>query len=382
MVGVIVNGGFKFENCLLKHYVRTKGWLPLCKERARELHERRGGSDRPRLKYFTFCAAGAVDVIMLDLERVVRRSSDDQFDTVYFFDIDDAFVAKTRETIPGAIGFPADFVAVVLAQDPEEPSLVDTVETLEPPDDEEFTRGVREKQRILAIRREFVQSFPFDIVNLDLERYLFRPREKLPGKLVNAFRKVFEWQRRAGITNRGRPFTIDGFSLMFTLRIGPRDLGDDYKTMMESYVTQNILADPELPALFALRSGGRSPSEYLLSDFDGFFKLAAPKTVLALLKEEDWHVNDALKIFEFERQTTEDPYTILHFVMDVKRNNPPQEERAPGCIPQSAAAAYTNCIKTLFSADTVRVEPIVATIEQEVSEHLDRVFRHRAAVSK
>lgn len=379
----MADGAFKFENCPLKHYVRKEGWLPLCKERAGLIKAGRDGkAERPRLKYFTFCAAGALDVVMLDLEKIVRRSSDDLFDSVYFFDVDAAYVAKTRESIPGANGFPGDFVEVVLTPDPDEAHVVDTVATLEPIENADFTKATVQKQQLLAMRREFVRAFPFDIVNLDLERYLFIPREKLPGKLVNAFRKVFEWQRRAGEnkTKKGGTYTIDGFSLMFTLRIGPTELGEDYKAMMEQYVEHNIGAAPELGPIFNDRSGGKTPKEYLEKDFAGFFKLAAPKTVLSILKEQDWHVVGGVKIFEFERQTLDQPYRMLHFTMDVRRNNPPVEARAPGMVVKEAEAAYASCVKSLFSEDAVQVESKLETAKTEILAHLERVFQHKKKV--
>lgn len=378
------NGAFKFENCLLKHFVRKEGWLPECRNRAKQVKAGRVAQDRPRLKYFTFCAVGAIDVVMLDLEKVIRRSPEEHFDTVYFFDVDEAYVARTRESIPGAIGFPEDFVKVVLLDDPEEANVVDTVETLEPPRAAENTKAVREKARLLAMRRDFIRAYPFDIINLDLERYLFIPREQLPGKMVNAIRKVFEWQRRSGEFMDGKAtksYKIDGFSLMFTLRVGPTELGEDYKAMMQGYVTQNLAADAALQPLFEAVSGGRSANDFLGADFNGFFKLAAPKTILAVLKEADWHVVGGVKVFEFERATAGgEPYQMLHLVMDVRRNNPPLEQRAPGVFPPEAAAAYASCVRALFEGEVVRVEPIAKANESDLSEHLGRIVEHRRRV--
>ena len=44
----MADGAFKFEDCLLKHYVRKNAWLPMCKQRLKSLKasfERNGIND-------------------------------------------------------------------------------------------------------------------------------------------------------------------------------------------------------------------------------------------------------------------------------------------------------------------------------------------------
>ena len=64
------DGVFPFEDCLLKHHVRTDGWLPLCKKRQNAINQGVTESKQRRLRYFTFCAVGAVDVLMLDVAAI------------------------------------------------------------------------------------------------------------------------------------------------------------------------------------------------------------------------------------------------------------------------------------------------------------------------
>ncbi len=111
------DGGFKFANCLLKHFVRTDGWLPVCKKRRREVNAIR----ERRLRYLTFCAVDAIDVLMLDVAKILIKSQQDKFDTVCFFDRDPQHVIDTQKSIPGAIGIPGKFVETVLAVDPDAP---------------------------------------------------------------------------------------------------------------------------------------------------------------------------------------------------------------------------------------------------------------------
>ena len=53
-------------------------------------------------------------------------------------------------------------------------------------------------------------------------------------------------------------------------------------------------------------------------------------------------------------------YKMLHLVTDVKRNDPPQEKRAPNSIPISATDAYRQVARRVFSDDSVQVSSEVA----------------------
>src|SRR5437762_14312234 len=98
----MANGVFKYEDDLLKHYIRTTAWLPLCRERLTTIRaEAMRPKDQRRLRYFTFCAVGAIDVLMLDVANVIRQSSDGRFDTVFFFDRSPEYVFETQKRIPG-----------------------------------------------------------------------------------------------------------------------------------------------------------------------------------------------------------------------------------------------------------------------------------------
>src|SRR5258707_6003205 len=163
-------GFFTFENCLLKHFVRTDGWLPVCRKRLRSIRATARGSDPRRLRYFTFCAVGAIDVLMLDIARVIRRSNNHRFDTVFFFDKTNDDVIETRRRIPGAVGFPDDFVDLVLREDPDEQAPLDSRAPLNPPEEGEDTHEVRTAQLQTSLRRDFKRAFPFDVINLDLEQ--------------------------------------------------------------------------------------------------------------------------------------------------------------------------------------------------------------------
>src|SRR5437660_1637212 len=111
-----------FENDIVKHYVRLNGWLPLCRQRLKTIQATEG---ERRLRYFTFCARHAMDVLMLDVAKVLIRSASKRFDSVVFFDRDQESILDTIKRIPGAIGFPGNFISIVLLEDPQEDALLD-----------------------------------------------------------------------------------------------------------------------------------------------------------------------------------------------------------------------------------------------------------------
>lgn len=376
----MATGFFKHEDCLLKHHVRTQGWLPVCKNRKKLVKTSQTRKSRERrLRYFTFCAVGAIDVLMLDVEKVIRPSDDGWFDSVCFFDWDQEYVIETQKRIPGAIGFPGDFTKIVLLDDPEEEQAVDELAPLESPAGEPDTLETQQKQRDLAQRRNFIQQFPFDIINLDLEEFLFKPNDPIPGRVVNSLRKIFAWQkRRLSLRSGGSqpaPVALDGFSLMFTTQIGPPNLGDDYLGMLVRYLEENIEQDNNLRTMLRDRTQQDDPTALRIANFERFFELAMPKTLLKILMEEDWYVDpeSGVTLYEIERQSKDGPYKILHLVIDVKRQNPPRENRAPGTVADEAAQSYREVVRAIFSNDQTIVTD--ETIDRDgLQAHLDKVI--------
>ncbi len=317
-----------YETDLLKHYVRTDGWLPACKRRFDQIHS----STRPRrLKYFTFCAVDAVDVLMLDVEGIIRRSTSDKFDTVVYFDRDEEAVFRTEKRIPGAIGFPGNFIEVVGGAGQDQDVDPNGVSLLEAPSDKPDEEGTRRDQRLREQRRLFLAHFPFDVINLDLEGFFFRPREQLPGRVVKSFRQLLAWQKKSMNPKYGAPKPIDAFSLMFTTQIGPPDAPVDFQNMLSTVLRDNIRVDPQLSSPLRERAGTDDVATIMQADFELFFKLAMPKVLTAAIYESDWYVDPewGIRMYQFQREAKDGPYQMLHLVMDVRRRDPPQQNRGP-----------------------------------------------------
>jgi hypothetical protein len=378
---------FKYERDLLKHHVRVEGWLPRCKKRLKIVRESSTGEQTRRLRYFTFCATGAIDVLMLDVAKVITRSGDRGFNNVFFFDRNRDLVRETLKRIPGAIGFPGDFVSTVLVDDPDEQGLLaerrpllDQQDPLLAPESAQDDSITRLLQLRLHVHQEFVKCFPFDVINLDLEEYLFKPQEKLPGRLINALRKVFAWQRREFVMPpKKSPQTLTGFSLMFTTRIGPENLSEDYLGMLRGYLEDNICKTPALGELLRAKTGVAEATILQREQFEAFFKLAMPKTLAATLMVEDWCIDpdSGLLIYEFTRTPPGvESYKMLHLVMDVKRHNPPEENRAPGVMSLEATQAYEGVVREIFEKPEIVVaEASIDTTKLE--KHLDLIIARR-----
>lgn len=370
-------GIFQYEDCPLKHYVRLEGWLPFAKRRLKIIRAGRKPNRQRGLRYFTFCAVGALDVLMLDVARVIKRN-DGRFDDVVFFDRTDEHILETQRRIPGAVGFPGKFVQIVIDEDPVGDAQVEAEEPLSEKTQELDEKNVRERQRRLDIRKNFRMRFPFDVINLDLEEFLFKQLDPFPGQVVKAMKRVFEWQRQPIVTARNQHEFLSGFTLMFTTQIGPPAMHPDYLQMLRTYLQQNIASQPGLLDQLETRAGLRDIDRLQSDRFDLFFKLSVPKVIAAMLLEEDWYIDPdfGVTIFQFDRDSKDGPYTLLHIVMDVSRQQPDRDHRMPNTQPQAVTDAYSTVVRKIFEVP----ERIVVRDQldlESINKSLGAIFARR-----
>jgi hypothetical protein len=365
-------GFFKYEDCPLKHFVRMEGWLPFARRRARLMRASQPDNKEKRgLRYFTFCAVGAIDVLMLDVARIIKKN-DGKFDNVVFFDRTDDLIVETQRRIPGAIGFPGAFVPIVVDEDPVGDAEVEARVALDANTNEEDEQPVRERQRKLDIRRTFRGYFPFDVINLDLEEFLFKQRDPFPGQVVKAMKRIFEWQRQALLLPKEKLEHLKGFTLMFTTQIGPPAMHADYLRMLRALLETNVAREPELLDLLEGRAGLRDLGRLETDRFDLFFKLAVPKVIASILLDEDWFIDptNGVSIFEFDRESKDGPYKLLHMVMDVNRQHPARDDRTPNTQPAEVTTAYHSVVRKIFEVPervVTREEIDVETVERSLN---------------
>jgi len=360
---------FKYENCTSKQYVRSKGWIPEAKERLARLPKVSQRGPRRRLRYLTFCAEGAIDVLALRNAKIIKKSAEKLYDTVTFFDFAPQAVDKTLRIIEGANGFPIDFFELINSDYPEIPQ---SESDLDPQDAEEDDVTFREaKNRYLY--GDFRRSFPFDLMNLDVERYVIRPTEKLPGELLTAWDKILEWQKREGSFGKLK-IKVDEFTVFFTAKIGPRELPDTHRDNLIRVIEANIERFPDLKHILSSRFSEDNAEKLYHSNFDEFFKLAVPKALISRALAKDWMLDLELsyKAFEFDRQPpASDEYTMVHYILHFRRCAPSLDAQInPLNLPLAVAKVYGESVTRVFTTpcDDVDVSKMddEATLKMEL----------------
>ena len=262
---------------------------------------------------------------------------------------------ETQTRIPGSVGFVGDFVKLVTSLDGDDELAVERLvqgeaDFLASPETEQDTAEVRGKKRDREQLKRFFERFPFDVINLDLEEYIFRPSEELPGKLLRAFSRILKWQQRPVILSRRNQKRLDGFSLMFTTKIGPENLPENYLERLQMSLRNNLQRDTDLSQRLQDRAGTVDVAALRQASFELFFKLAIPKILAQTLMSEDWYIDPSrgITIYEFERSFDGGSYKMLHIVMDIRRHDPPHDRRLANERSDVAAEAYQNVIRRLF----------------------------------
>ena len=161
-----------------------------------------------------------------------------------------------------------------------------------------------------------------------------------------------EWQRRP-LQLDGREERINGFSLLFTTRIGPPELREDYGQMLVDVLQENLQRDEGLREDIVRRSGTHDIESLRREAFDTFFEIGVSKILVKLVLEQDWYVDPAtgVRTFKFWRGGAADGYHILHYAMDVRRQSPPRDRRAPGGNAATAEEAYRQVSRCVFARD-------------------------------
>ncbi|HEX7706317.1 MAG TPA: hypothetical protein VF701_07665 [Thermoanaerobaculia bacterium] len=266
----------------------------------------------------------------------------------------------------------------MLLGDPEEDFLADTATPLSAPMLQPDEHAVRDAQRRRENKRNFVQSFPFDVLNLDLEELLFKDHDEYPGRLLNALRRVFRWQQRPLRVATGRIETLEEFTLFFTTQVGPLNLSDEYREKLEGPLRANMSRDNALRDILVERAGSDDLEALRRECLELFFRIALPKVLAATLLENDWYVvpDPGVVIYEFERDSTSGPYTMLHLGMHIRRKVPPADRRGPGEDSPIAIDAYTQVVRQIFRGNAEHVT--LETIDTErLKADLQTVFARR-----
>jgi hypothetical protein len=326
-----------------------------------------------RLRYLTFCAEGAIDVIALRNAKIIKRSRSKLYDTVVFFDFSPQAIDKTLSAIEGANGFPADFFKLMNLGIDEAPTgdLIDGMPRDRVESDATFAR-----EKYTHLFGAFRDEFPFDLINLDVERYVIIPSEELPGNLLAAWDRILDWQKRSRMWE-GKPCGVDQFTLFFTTKIGPKDLPSAHRDGLINLLDENVTRFPPLMELLKSQYSVETAANFYESDFDNFLKLAVPKALVSRALSKDWSVDLDLtyRAFVFDRTPpNSESYTMVHYVLHFRRCSPSLGTLInPHAIPASVNASYAESITRIFATAFEDVDQLKAEIEDELRGELSKL---------
>ncbi len=299
---------------ILKHYVRKYAWLPACQLQLSTAKKR---SKKIPLKYFTFCAADAIDVFMLAREGILRRSEQTgRLDGVYFCEKDAEAFGKIADLIGSPEqGFQGEFEKIVLFEDDK-----DTFgRELYTEAAESYSEDIRRKLRYKDAHHRLYKAFPFDIINLDVLGVMFPPRRGVITPLLKSLIRILEWQAQSPFPNN-RP--CQQFTLFLTSHIDPDNTDADAIQQLARRFSENIDTNIEFRSAFENLYGYQDTSEFLKHKFAEFFCLAFPKYIIhQALFHLGWEIVPG-PVFLYNRDYRREVgrhYQIMHSVSIFKR---------------------------------------------------------------
>ena len=271
-----------FETDAFKHYVRRCGWLTAAKEQKHAISSR---LTRIPLRYFTFCAAEAIDVFMLEREGILNRSEETgRLEGVYFCEKDlDKFGLIANLIGSPEQGFRGPFDKIVLFEDDGETEG----KTLE--DDRPYTPEVREKLVYKDAHYRLRQAFPFDIINLDVCGVMFPFKKGIITPLMESIVQILKWQAesRFFINNS----ECNRFTLFLTSHIDSRLTNQAAIEQLEDQVVENINENVDFQSAFVNRYGHNQVRKLVSENFAEFFCFALPKFMIyRALEDYGWQV--------------------------------------------------------------------------------------------
>ena len=357
-----------FETDLLKHYVRRYGWLKATKQQERAISKRSKGIP---LRYFTFCAADAIDVFMLEREGIVKRSEKTgRLEGVYFCEKDPEPFGRIADLIGSPQqGFQGAFEKIVLFEDDEETRG----KTLE--DEHPYTPEVREKLRYKDAHHRLHEASPFDIINLDVFGVMFPPRQRVITPLLESIMQILEWQTesRFSINNR----ECNQFTLFLTSHIDP-DLTDQTAIQqLENRVIDNISTSVDFQSAFVKQYGHNQVKKLVCENFAEFFCLALPKFMIyRALHDHGWQVTcGPTYLYNRDDRWEENKrYQIMHTVLVYERI-PDFEQRLD--VPNTGQ--YMQSVTQLVNDGIEWVDDVIenSDINRELKEDLKKIVELR-----
>jgi hypothetical protein len=317
----------------LKHYVRKYGWLPACQEQAATIRKR---IKKTPLRYFTFCAAEAIDVFLLEREKILTRSKQTgRLEGVYFCEKDEKAFGEIADLIGSPEqGFLGDFDRIILFEEDNDTRGKELYKET----DEFYPEEVRKKLRFKDAHYRLQKNFPFDIINLDVCGVMFPLRKGVITPLLRSLIKILEWQTYSLFPNN-RP--CKQFTLFLTSHIDPDKTDQDAIEQLRNRVSENIDTSVEFRQAFSNRYGHQEAVRLSRDNFAEFFCLAFTKFIIhQALFTLGWKVTyRAIYLYNRDNKwNVGQKYQIMHSVSVY--------ERIPGFGQRLDQAGITQYIQT------------------------------------
>ena len=233
-----------YETDPLKHYVRKYGWLAAARKQKEAIKNR---SKQNPLRYFTFCAAEAIDVFMLELDGILERSEDtERLEGVYFCEENTDKFGIIADLIGSPEqGFQGEFEKIVLFEEDDDTKG----KTFE--DDEFYPAEIRKKLRYKDAHQRLREAFPFDIINLDVCGVLFPPRKGILTPLLRSITRILEWQTKTESSSKDRE--CNHFTLFLTAHVNQDRTNQIAIQSLMDIVSKNISIIPDFQKSFVKR---------------------------------------------------------------------------------------------------------------------------------
>jgi len=203
-----------FDTYYSKHCARYYGWLPASKKHRNQIER--------CPKYFTLCGAKAIDVFMLEYEKLLVRDTNKRLPNVFVCEEDEEAWVRIIDLVR-----PPVKEAVIFGKLQDILTFEDDEDTRgRSPDEDEASFEIRKKLAIKGTFEQFKKHLPFDIINFDPWESLLN-RDLEANKLYQAFKRIFELQKR-----------IDRFLLFLTTEIA--DIHPSVQSRFEQDFAYNI----------------------------------------------------------------------------------------------------------------------------------------------
>lgn len=343
-----------YENDLPKHYVRRYGWLEAAQQQKQAI------DPRSSMRYFTFCAEGAIDVFMLELAEILKRSETSGWlEGVYFCETDKDAFGKIADFIGSPEqGFQGDFADIVLFEDNLEGKRLE--------DEKHYPRETRKRLRIKDTHDRLRQAFPFDIINLDVCGNMFPPRKGIIARLLQSILQILKWQTHSRFSDDGPE--CEQFTLFLTVRIDAEHTNQDAIAQLEKRVANNIAMNGKFQDAFITQYGHSNVKELVHQNFAEFFCLALPKFMIHhALFELGWKVTcGPTYLYNRNYRDKNQQYQIMHTVSVY--------ERMPKRPDMSSDDQYIQAVTQLVNNSVKWVDKVLnPALEKELVENLNQI---------